>query len=436
MLIAKLRALLQGGVAESPEEEALVNWLREMELRAVQAEAERDHAVQQLQVVEKELIEKMTRDTNDLREKLDAALEAMSEQGKQMKEQKKQFADERATFWEELEAARMVKVKPPKEPKDADPNVLVMTVEDTDGARSVPQSTVQACSQPEASSEKDTAVDNQAAKVLRVEAFMSIPKGCSAEAPAAKRVPFTMVERPLAPEMPRLGGSYNVPAKLSTSVNVPPAVSSQSPLPTVSPRLEKSMTPRVLTAGQVMADIGRQGSGTYPPTQYVQGSNEKGVKMHVVVMPPEPSGIATPALPAASPIVVGTQCRSPPAAVSRDPSPALSRREAFIAALPSASTAPPPCQMSSPSLLSSCKSSDATLRVDISPAVAAYINSNGLSTPVLRRTIHGTCSDSRVFHVQQVHPAMVHRELPSHAEEVSRVPLQGLASSPQKLQRR
>jgi len=157
LFITKLRALLNGGCAESLEEQALVDWLRAMEVRAVQAETERDHAIQQLSVVEKELIEKMTRDTTDLREKLDAALEAMSAQRKQIQEQKKQFADERATFWEELEVARMVKVKPPKEADVETATVMSAgTVEDTDGTRSVPHVVLRTRSSKDASLEKDS----------------------------------------------------------------------------------------------------------------------------------------------------------------------------------------------------------------------------------------------------------------------------------------
>jgi len=130
---AKLRGLLNGECAESTEEQALLEWLRATEERAITAEADRDHAKQQLTVVEQELIEKMTRDTSDLRSKLDTAVGTLSEQRQeiedkkrivaettaQMEEQQRQFADERATFWEELEeAARVTKAQPL--PEDAD----------------------------------------------------------------------------------------------------------------------------------------------------------------------------------------------------------------------------------------------------------------------------------------------------------------------------
>jgi len=126
----KLRGLISGGEAETHEEQQLVEWLHHTEERANEAEKERDHAIQQLSVVEKELIEKLTRDTSDLRAKLDTATKQLEETRNQLedakasaKERERQFADERATFWEELELERS-RVKQTEAPPATDPEVL------------------------------------------------------------------------------------------------------------------------------------------------------------------------------------------------------------------------------------------------------------------------------------------------------------------------
>lgn len=71
----KLRELLSRGTAKTADEEALLEWLHVTDARAALAEAERDHAVTQLKVVEQELVEKLSRDTLGLRTQLDAAIQ-------------------------------------------------------------------------------------------------------------------------------------------------------------------------------------------------------------------------------------------------------------------------------------------------------------------------------------------------------------------------